>query len=83
MKWELTMREVVQFQFIFVIALFPLRSQEYNILNGGRREGGQDTNEMEVLNRYNEMHTKDYGESKLFYNFSSRPLSSLGTEIFG
>ena len=77
------MREVVQFQFICVIALFPLRSQEYNILNGGRREGGQDTNEMEVLNRYNEMHTKDYGESQLFYNFSSgQALSALWAQRF-
>ena len=56
------MRELLHFNFICVIALFPLRTQEYNIPNGSR-EGEQNTNEMEVLNRYNEMHTKDYGES--------------------
>lgn len=59
---KITMRELLHFNFICVIALFPLRTQEYNIPNGSR-EGEQNTNEMEVLNRYNEMHTKDYGES--------------------
>ena len=61
---QVTLREMLQFHFICVIALFPLGSQEYNLLNGsrGERRRGQDTNEMEVLNRYNEMHTKDYGE---------------------
>ena len=60
---QVTLKEMLQFHFICVIALFPLHSQEYNLLNGsGGERRGQDTNEMEVLNRYNEMHTKDYGE---------------------
>ena len=56
---------MLQIHFVFVVALFPLRSEEYNLPNGSRGERGQDINEMEVLNRYNEMHTKDYGESEV------------------
>ena len=44
-------------QLLCIIAIFlPLETQEYN------HNGKQNRNEMEVLNRYNEMHTKDYGK---------------------
>ena len=51
------MSEVFRLNLLCVIAFMPLQSQEYNVPNGK-----QNTNEMEALNRYNEMHTKDYGE---------------------
>ena len=81
---QVTIREMLQFHFVCVIALFPLGSQEYNILNGSRGERGQDTNEMEVLNRYNEMHTKDYGEFQvpLYFITFHQALSGPRCEVF-
>lgn len=50
------------FQLLCIIAVFlPLETQEYNHIPNGK----QNRNEMEVLNRYNEMHTKDYGKFRI------------------
>ena len=54
------MNEIQRFQLLSLIAFLPSATQEYNIPNGK-----QNRNEMEVLNRYNEMHTKDYGKLKI------------------
>ena len=51
------MSEHRSLKLLCIIAFLPLETQEYNFPNGK-----QNTNEIEVLNRYNEMHTKDYGE---------------------
>ena len=45
-----------------VIAVMPLQSQEYSMENGKTGKQNSANGGMEVLNRYNEMHTKDYGE---------------------
>ena len=51
------MSDLKSLKLLCIIALWPLESQEYTFQNSHHN-----TNEIEVLNRYNEMHTKDYGE---------------------
>ena len=40
-----------------IIAILPLETQEFNMV-----KNKQSKNEIDVLHRYNEMHTKDYGK---------------------
>ena len=56
------MGEHQRLKLLCVIALMPLQSQEYTMANGKTGKQNPANGGMEVLNRYNEMHTKDYGE---------------------